>query len=544
MSSYKYFLKGDISGIQDFIFNVKSEGAAKSLKGRSFFIQALSLIGQQMIEDTFKKENVEQFYNGGGNFYLLLKSGDLEQIQELQRRIDAFCISENFHLTLSAVSLINRDLENDFGSIWQELNRKSDIDKLKKFSQSPEGFKTYQPTSDLNWKALTKFLKRKSYSLIKNGSQDFNIGENGVEVFGYHLTNGENGFQDVVLELPRWNKDLINQNREMLEREQFEREGKDPDYRFPSDGMIIEFSYLAGFAKERTGTGKIGILKMDVDSLGKLFSKLSFSTAKKVSELMTDFFGTKINQFLETEIINKENSLTPKKFGENIYTVFSGGDDCFFVGAWDAVFQWTKLVQTEFSGVSEILTSLSKSAISEKDFADFTEKKILPVTVSAGLVMLEPTYPVVRFADLTNEALDDAKGFKYYNEEFIGKNKITVLDEILEWSDFKSALEIACFLESLVRNHDEPTSTIEKLRRTSKSFKSLHKASLKGKYPTPGVSMLYYAIRNSKNNGELTNKVITPYAKDLISAFVNGKQSNPMKFPLAARIAEFSTRNK
>lgn len=37
-----YFIKGDISGIQDFIFNVKSEKAARVLKARSVFVEVLA----------------------------------------------------------------------------------------------------------------------------------------------------------------------------------------------------------------------------------------------------------------------------------------------------------------------------------------------------------------------------------------------------------------------------------------------------------------------------------------------------------------------
>lgn len=33
---FQWLVKGDISGIQDFIFSVKSEKASKTLKGRSF----------------------------------------------------------------------------------------------------------------------------------------------------------------------------------------------------------------------------------------------------------------------------------------------------------------------------------------------------------------------------------------------------------------------------------------------------------------------------------------------------------------------------
>jgi CRISPR/Cas system-associated protein Cas10 (large subunit of type III CRISPR-Cas system) len=41
-TTYQYFIKGDVSGIQDFIFNVKSEKAARVLKARSVFVEVLT----------------------------------------------------------------------------------------------------------------------------------------------------------------------------------------------------------------------------------------------------------------------------------------------------------------------------------------------------------------------------------------------------------------------------------------------------------------------------------------------------------------------
>ena len=118
----QYFLKGDISGIQEFIFNVKSEGAAKSLKGRSFFIQVLSLIGIEMVKDAVGADNVEVFYNGGGNFYLIVKGITATQIQSLQATIDETCHERNFHLTLSMIETSEEELNQDFGAVWAKVN--------------------------------------------------------------------------------------------------------------------------------------------------------------------------------------------------------------------------------------------------------------------------------------------------------------------------------------------------------------------------------------------------------------------------------------
>lgn len=71
----------DISGIQGFIYNIASGKAAKSLKGRSFYLQLLmdSLI-QRVIKDTQKANIGHIIYASGGKAYLLLPN--LESVKD------------------------------------------------------------------------------------------------------------------------------------------------------------------------------------------------------------------------------------------------------------------------------------------------------------------------------------------------------------------------------------------------------------------------------------------------------------------------------
>ncbi|GHT36931.1 hypothetical protein FACS189435_0870 [Bacteroidia bacterium] len=73
-----YFLKCDISGIQSFIFNVASEGAAKSLKSRSEYVKTIADDCLKKLKDFFGTNNATELYNGGGNFYLKIKTDKSE----------------------------------------------------------------------------------------------------------------------------------------------------------------------------------------------------------------------------------------------------------------------------------------------------------------------------------------------------------------------------------------------------------------------------------------------------------------------------------
>lgn len=65
-----YFLKCDVSGIQNFIFNVPSKKAARELKKRSMYVESITEKCLSAFESSFEKSRIEKLYHGGGNFYL------------------------------------------------------------------------------------------------------------------------------------------------------------------------------------------------------------------------------------------------------------------------------------------------------------------------------------------------------------------------------------------------------------------------------------------------------------------------------------------
>ncbi len=562
---FNYFLKGDVSGIQEFIFDVKSKGAAKALKGRSFFIEALGLIAIEMIKKEIGEENIEVFYNGGGNFYLKLKKCSKETIDELQKEINHSCWNHDFYLTLSFIPI--QGLKN-FGDVWKAINQKSEEDKLRKFKNFPEAFTAYMDpiprkrqgetdddfkkrSKNHNWKGVTLLLKGKKgkglegYSIEKVMEHRVRYHKKGVQAFGYKLTKGKRPFENTVLKMPVWTKELKTQKQTTgtYQRLVEANQRNDPDYKRPKKGDIIEFSSLAEFAYERTGTKKIAILKMDVDSLGDLFGTLQKeSSAKSISKIISNFFKNIIEEKLE-EVHSEEAGL----YKENIYTVFSGGDDCFFVGAWDVMLDWTKELGEAFKKLSfEKIQPIVEKNFGGADKIPRRIKRLLPVSISGAFLMLEPTYPVTRFADLAEEALKEAKSFVYSKAVPAKKNKINVLGEVLQWHEFERALSLGKKLQDLVcqKGSPEPRSTIEKIRSTAPIYKKMQIDAINGKLIGPSVSRLFYSLRNSPNIQQLSTSIINPFAKDLITAFTQKAESNPMKYPLAARIAEFLTRKK
>ncbi|MEM1124701.1 MAG: hypothetical protein AAGJ18_29955, partial [Bacteroidota bacterium] len=417
MDNYNYFLKGDISGIQEFIFNVPSEGAAKSLKGRSFFVEMLSLIGVEKIKQQFGKDNVRPFYNGGGNFYLELVDFSEAQLREIQAELQATCHHYNFYLALACVAK-----EATFQATWDAVNLAMEKAKLNKFASYQQGYMPYQAPERrvdkegelqpiFDWKALSQFFRNNptTYSLARDPKNEVLANHKGLRVFGWKLTDGEQLYEDVNIDLslPRWNATVKADSEvaQLIEKENTIRKSRGEKASDTSNGVLIEFAYLAGFAglKSRAHTPKLGILKMDVDDLGFLFDTLAYDEGlvKTVSKLFGDFFGQRLVSLLKQPVFPQSAATTgPVRYIDNIYPVFSGGDDCFFVGSWDAILEWTNLLHQAFEELAKVVHQTITNFIEKAEQVPLALRRIKPCTISSGIVLLEPSYPVTRFADL------------------------------------------------------------------------------------------------------------------------------------------------
>ncbi|MBC8525236.1 MAG: type III-A CRISPR-associated protein Cas10/Csm1, partial [Chlorobium phaeobacteroides] len=126
-------VSGDISGIQDFIFNVPSKGAAKTLKARSFFVQMLADVCVQKIQDTLDLKPANLLYNGGGQFYFLVPKCRAQDLNDCKEDIARALIDEELFLSIASVEVKVFDFMNNFGKKWKGVNDKLSIEKLRKF---------------------------------------------------------------------------------------------------------------------------------------------------------------------------------------------------------------------------------------------------------------------------------------------------------------------------------------------------------------------------------------------------------------------------
>ena len=570
LNEFNYFLKGDISGIQEFIFNVKSEKAARVLKARSLFVQTLTLFAKLYVEENFEKDKVNEFYFGGGSFFLEVSDERTEiEIRKVLREIEGKINSEIFKEDVYvALSVVPANGAKDFKNYWTKVSTRSNQDKLQRYTTCPEAFESYIYETEIddkisendnlvNWLDFAHWLPKRGADMGENFIKTYTveIQKKAFVLLNRHIQLKKNPSKDffeskIHNKLPIWRRNLYIAYEQEILKELANREATKVDNKEKNVikmGHIIDYHFLARFAEKRTGTKKIGILKLDIDNLGNLFRFMpDRDTAKTVSKgLITPFFETKINDFLNyklgTQIALSEEELNqsgePITYRDNIYTIFSGGDDCIFIGGWDAILEWADLLETEFQEIGKAIKDLVIDKVDDDVLS-------LPPTISAGVAIVEPTFPVVQLSKLVEKSIDQAKYYTYFKGEKPTKSKISIFGKCLTWEEFRDSKRVAKILENLVCNQQEPRTIIERIKQSAKAFEEIQEKAFIGEEYNFGVSKLFYFVRHSKNQKMITKELIRPYANDLIKAFTQKKRKNPLKYPVAARWAEFLTRNK
>lgn len=509
-----FYIKGDVSGIQDFIFDVKSDNAAKTLKARSFFIQVIGDMYIERLKKIVSSSNINSIYNAGGNFLLEVQKCTPEihkKIEELNHDVEANFKYESISLGLAVVEKTNNVTYKD---ITRKISAAINQKKSTKFKNNHDAFDAYGESRAAKnyeeWKKFTKNLTEAGGFFISNGTaNEFSCVGNKFNFFEKTFTldnKGKNFKNSIVNKLP-----------------------------LDEDKSILEFDQLAEFAYQRTGTKKLGILKMDIDNLGDAFIDINEAAiTKQLSKKLEQFFEQKI-----FEIWNQNGApVDNNSMNRNIYVVFAGGDDCFAIGAWDKIIEFAMSVNDAFR-------IFLKDREVESLLAKIPSVKENPITLSAAIELVDAKYPVIKFADIAEDALHNAK----YGDEN-SKNSISIFGIVIKWDDLKFAKGITSTLQELIQNDKQPRSILQRIQNSGVGFGKLQDKAVMGFARPPQVGRLFYYLRRftenkSKEVQDKMEEIIRNYAEALLKAFISQKPvTNAAVFPIAARWAEFLTRKK
>lgn len=159
--------------------------------------------------------------------------------------------------------------------------------------------------------------------------------------------------------------------------------------------------------KQKTEETYLGILRMDVDGLSKIFidglsdKNKTFSAYATLSSHLDWFFSGYLNTIRE-------------KYADNVNILYSGGDDVFALGRWDLLISFAEDIR--------------------KEFREFVGRD--DISISAGLTIVGNKFPIAKAAELAGKAEHAAKMFE--SNEFGAKNAINFLGVTVSWkNEFK-----------------------------------------------------------------------------------------------------------
>ena len=362
------FVGGDLSGIQKFLYNISSKKAAVSLKGRSASLNEFLRTVCNKIEDTIEGYGgtCDELYCSGGKFYLVTDNSE-----EICAAID------------ECAKLIQKEL-------WKEHMGQLGIcicyvpfTENEDNTINADGLKNQEPS--FLWKNINAFFYRQKNQKYKDQlTDDFDGFFEPLPVGGKIKVCAITGieapdrisYEDMYV-LPSVYKQIIK--GQDLQRKQ-------------------GFKAFEDYAKDTY----LGILRMDVDGLGKRFVEgfSSIKDYKEFSERLVDFFEK------ETMEIQKED-----EFFEYINIIYAGGDDLFVVGRWDKVVDFAERIH------KEVHARFSKDGI----------------TISGGMSIVNPKFPISKAAELAGNAEDSAK--RYHSDKYGDKNAFCIFGKTVSWNE-------------------------------------------------------------------------------------------------------------
>lgn len=186
------------------------------------------------------------------------------------------------------------------------------------------------------------------------------------------------------------------------------------------------------------GEQLIGVLKADLDWLGLIFRtglknqmvKLTVSRYATLSRMLNYFFLGWIKNEL-TELKNGNTSFQDHHRNADftkIYGVYSGGDDLLLIGPWETIILFAYHLY--------------------RNFREYTGQND-NITLSAGIAITKPRFPLYRAVAIANKYLEKSKEF--------GKNRITLFDTTITWQEFE---KLKSFKDTLCQELDNKQSKL------------------------------------------------------------------------------------
>ena len=461
-------IKGDISGIQNFLYHILSDGASNQLRGRSFYLQLLTEAIAHWVLRQLDLPITNLLLAGGGHFFILAPHADTQKRFDTLRQTisqklwtlhngELYCI-----LDYVSVTADNFKAEN-FSDRWRAVSENIHQRKLKKWSEmeAQEMFDNLFKPHDDRVIDEQEEKKKDPWQFDELGRDlrhattlvAFDVPESPIpEKPNWHDTIKAFGLdaraiQDVAEDVKKPDDATcailyrMGKTDFLADIEKYQWEGLPVSYDFrifrpviphrhdrAEPEAVADYDYLANASE---GVKWLGALRMDVDDLSTVFKdKLGNATISRhasLSQALRHFFEGYVPQLCHQ--YNKEQDK------EILELIYAGGDDLFLVGGWSALPEIAEKIRSEFH-----------------DFVTGDH-----VTLSGGIAIEHMKFPLYQFADRSGDAEKEAKACD-------GKNAITFLQKPMKWKEFAEVREWhQKLLESLTGQNQLPRDILTRL---------------------------------------------------------------------------------
>ena len=368
----------DLSGIQDFIYNIASKGAAKQLKARSLYLDFMSEHIVDSLLEQLELSRANALYVGGGHAYFILANTEqtIGQLKEFEKAFNQFFL-EHFQTGLyvafgwkvfSAAEIMvdtysGSDYLKNYREIYQGISRMISEKKLSRYDtaslrvlnqggrsserecaicHSVEKIKTVHYGEDEEYdlcivcQELSRFAKEIDsdyFQVASDGQSGLPIGPGAVLKAVKKEDIGKDPGKLYVKN--KWSDDTVATPVFV------------GNYNFiKDDGTKAEIYDYAGLSRDsqtKQGIKRLAVVRLDVDDLGAAFMAgftsqkhgrfSTFARSAIFSQKMSLFFKYYIHQFAQ---------------GKRLTVIYAGGDDVFALGSWQDIIAFTVEFRQQF----------------------------------------------------------------------------------------------------------------------------------------------------------------------------------------------------
>jgi CRISPR-associated protein Csm1 len=427
---------GDISGIQNYVFDVAEEGGgqARRLRARSFFVQLLAESAALRVRRALQWGPEAVLLCGAGKF--TLRGSDAGPANHLlaseQQAINDWLRAETrgeLRMTLAWADATESDRAGYQAAQYELQRRKAQpwapapgaawadsrlildpLDTPCSLCQhapgteeeiDPDGARRLVCLSCSRNRALGRMLPRARWLMIRDAPQAAQLA-----MFGLGIDVVTSGFATIEpgtlavanLQVPETCPSWCPGDRFMQRRLMAHVPVHDDD-------QPVWFTELAETHSQ--GDQLLAVLKADADSLGIRFEHLlntgGLDAMRELSDRLDDFFAGRLRR----ELANRNGRWWP------IYTIFAGGDDLIMVGPWNVMVDFAGAMRQWF----------------EEEFRDHG------VTLSAGLELMKPKRPIKPAVERAELLLNEAKDS--------GKDRLAAFGQVWPWKDHDAIVKAA-----------------------------------------------------------------------------------------------------